>query len=213
MRWPRRPQSQPADTCDANQPPPTELESQLAEAVLSTAKAIRDGWAAATGKDSMPAEARVIVLVETWWFLLHTVDRIAFGAFGEADRDRLVDALVPSVAANLVTSMHHHVHSTRGTDYRECPDRVFSTAEAFMDGFNEATFDYGSCSRLAGDPSAERMTDLRGETVIGKLGARIARDVGQEHNAMLRLLVLTAAMHALARAGLQERVLQACTGT
>ena len=180
------------------------MEITIVTSALLSTKPINDAWASLTDEGPMSIESNFIVRSEMLWFFLHMMDRFAFEIGGPEVRATLLDTVVENAIQGILTASFDSSHAKKGFDSEEWLSRM---ASDMLEDYNEAASDYGSCTSLVDelpDPSGKR-------TIIGKLGARIGRQVDQQYNMNLLILISMTAADALVKSQLKKQVEEACS--
>jgi hypothetical protein len=183
-----------------------ELEISVVKTSLLSTEPVNEAWGHLTGEAPMSTKSNFIVRMEMLWFFLHVVNRMAFHIGGPQVRAIIQDAIATKVVAGVIASSFDISQAQEGFDAHQWQQKMISDA---IEGLNEAESDYGSCTALFAEPPGPA-TYLSEQYVVGKLGGRIARAVGQENNPTLWLLVSTTAVEALAKSGFTDQVKNAC---
>ncbi len=179
------------------------LESTIVTWSLLSTEPINDAWASITGEDPMSWKSNFIVRSEMLWFFLLMMERHALGMGSQEVRATLQDAIVENAIQAVLIAAFDTTHVKKGFDAKEWLNRMAIDA---LEAYNEAVSDYDSCTTLV-----DKLPDLSGKrTILGKLGVRIGRQVGQQFNPNLLLLISTAAAEGLVKSGLKKQVEKAC---
>lgn len=180
------------------------LEMTIVTSALLSTKPINDAWASVTGEDQMSMESNFVVRSEMLWFFLLMMERYALGIGDPEARDALQDAIVGGAIQGILTASFDTSHAKKGFDSKGWLNRMTSD---MLEDYNEAASDYDSCASLVDelpDPSGKR-------TILGKLGARIARQVDQQYNMNLLILISMTTADALVKSELKKQVEEACS--
>ena len=179
-----------------------ELETNVRGTSLAASRAINDAWASVTGEQRMSAKFDFIVRMEMVWFFLHVVNRTAFHIRGPQARALVQDAVAHGVVKKAV-KLSFDIDVVRAQE-------GFDAERWATEGLNETELDYSSCTELFGESSGP-VAWLDDQSVVGRLGKRIAEAAGHEQNQALRLLIAETATKALAVSGLVAQVDRACS--
>ena len=179
------------------------LEITVVTSALLSTKPINDAWASLTDEDPMSWKSNFIVRSEMLWFFLLMMERYALAMGGPEVRATLQDAIVENAIQAVLIAAFDTTHVKKGFDAKEWLNRMAIDA---LEAYNEAASDYDSCTSLV-----DELPDLSGKrTILGKLGARIGRQVEQQYNPNLLLLISTAAADGLVKSELKKQVEKAC---
>lgn len=149
----------------------------------------------------MSVKSNFVVRSEMLWFFLHMMDRYAFAIGGPEVRATLQDAIVESAIRELLATSFDSSRVKKGFDVEGWETRMVSD---LLEEFNEAGLDYSSCTALV---TESKVDSCREESILGKLGARICRLIGQHpFNLELRLLLWGTAAEFLVKSGLKQQL-------
>ena len=185
--------------------PLKEIEGSVGTTSLLATEPINKAWAGLTGENPMSQKHNFVVRMEMLWFFLHLVNRYAFEAGGADARAAIQDAIATNVVTNAVTSSFDISQPKEGFDAEQWQRNMISDG---IEGLNDAEADYGSCKEVYGESTGAAAL-LSDESVVGRLGSRIAETTGQAENADLQMFIGKTAIEALAKSGLVERVAKA----
>lgn len=185
--------------------PLKEIEGSVGTTSLLATEPINKAWAGLTGENPMSQTHNFVVRMEMLWFFLHLVNRYAFEAGGPDARAAIQDAIATNVVTNAVTSWLDISQPKVGFDAEQWERNMISGG---IEGLNDAEADYGSCKEVYGESTGAAAL-LSDESVVGRLGGRIADTTGQPENADLRMFIGKTAIEALTKSGLVERVVKA----
>jgi len=152
----------------------------------------------------MSERSNFVVRTEMLWFFLHMLNRFAFDIGGPEFRAMLQDAIAVNAVKMMIETSFDPSGAKPGFDVEAWHGRMVTSG---VQGMNEAEADYSCCTEVFAESGVGGF--LREDSMIGRLAGRIAREVDQQHNPDLRLLIGTTAVDALIKSGLKQQVEQA----
>lgn len=185
--------------------PLKEIEGSVGTTSLLATEPINKAWAGLTGENPMSQKHNFFVRMEMLYFFLHLVNRYAFEAGGADARAAIQDAIATNVVTNAITSSFTISQAKEGFDVEQWQRNMISGG---IEGLNDAEDDYGSCKEVYGESTGFAAL-LSDESVVGRLGSRIAEATGQADNADLRMFIGKTAIEALSKSELMGRVVKA----
>lgn len=185
--------------------PLKEIEESVLMTSLLVTEPINNAWAGLTGENAMSQKHNFFVRMEMLSFFLHLVNRYAFEAGGADARAAIQDAITTNVVTNVITSSFTISQAKEGFDAEQWQRNMISQG---IEGLNDAEYDYGSCKEVYGESTGFAAL-LSDESVVGRLGIRIAEATGQADNADLRMFIGKTAIKALSKSELMGHVVKA----
>ncbi len=152
----------------------------------------------------MPLDSARVVRFEMLAFFLHAMDRFLQDAGGATAKAALQQE---GIAQGAIQKVFNTPLEGSGIENQTDDDWQPWMAEDMLMLVQAADKDYGRCKELAPDSG---LAPFQNDSVAGRLGSRICRQVGYEEHPPLRLFIWRSALEALGTSRLKSRVEEAC---
>jgi hypothetical protein len=157
----------------------SKLSNKVFEKSLLCAETLKPDLEEKFGKDSKEFSLKYIpVLLEFMCFFLHLTDRYALNLLGHEKRDKLIDELCPSTIDVMTQRLCGHWPTSSKDQLRK----------DFLDRFNSAQIEYGSCKELLLKPEDDTpamqklMSGAKSKSMVGQLTDFLSRIIKGEIN-------------------------------
>lgn len=168
---------------------------------LVSTRMISDAWPTITGGEQTSSQSNLIVRTEMLWFLLHMLNRVALQAGGPEVMTTLREAIARKAVQSVIVAFVDLSALEDWDEARKWEERLTDEAMAALE---ESENDYSYCNELIDENNS-----LNEDTIIGKLCARIARQVDYNSRAF-REYITSAASDALIKSEMKQLIGKIC---